>query len=165
MSSTQRHSSPFGLFGLAVLAVSLTAYSLSALPVSADSSGVSSGEDAVKITKIRLVADKTVVKATLNDSAAAQDLIAMLPLTLSLKDYASTEVVGDLPSQLSLEGAPAGYKPFKGDITHYAPWGNLAIFYKDFSYSSGLVPLGRIEGDVSLLVKAAPYKAVIELDE
>lgn len=24
-------------------------------------------------------------------------------------------------------------------ITYYAPWGNLAIFYRDFGYSAGLV--------------------------
>jgi hypothetical protein len=31
-----------------------------------------------------------------------------------------------------------------GDITYYAPWGNLAIFYRDFGYSPGLVRLGHI---------------------
>ncbi len=35
--------------------------------------------------------------------------------------------------------------PQVGDFAYYAPWGNLAIYYKAFSYSSGLILLGRIE--------------------
>jgi hypothetical protein len=35
--------------------------------------------------------------------------------------------------------------PAAGDIAYYAPWGNLAIFSKDFGYSRGLVKLGTIE--------------------
>jgi len=40
---------------------------------------------------------------------------------------------------------PAGVKPTVGDISYYAPWGNIAIFYKDFSYSEGLVKIGHID--------------------
>lgn len=32
-----------------------------------------------------------------------------------------------------------------GDIALYAPWGNLAIFYKDFGYARGLIVLARID--------------------
>jgi hypothetical protein len=38
-----------------------------------------------------------------------------------------------------------------GDIAYYAPWGNLAIFHKDFGYSDGLIILGKIDGDVDAL--------------
>jgi len=38
-----------------------------------------------------------------------------------------------------------------GDITYYAPWGNLAIFYRDFDYSRGLVRLGRIDSGIEAL--------------
>ena len=27
----------------------------------------------------------------------------------------------------------------------YAPWGNLAIFYRDYGFSRGLVPLGKLD--------------------
>jgi len=40
-----------------------------------------------------------------------------------------------------------------GDIAYYAPWGSLAIFHRDFSYSRGLVRLGRLEGHVEALAK------------
>ena len=50
-----------------------------------------------------------------------------------------------------------------GDIAYYAPWGNLAIFYRDFSYSTGLVKLGKLDSDVDALRNAQTTKATIEL--
>ena len=95
--------------------------------------------------QLSINAGDTVLTAQLEDSAAARDFAAMLPLRLRLRDYASTEKIADLPRKLSTEGTPAGVNPNAGDITLYSPWGNLAIFYRDGSYSPGLVRLGRIE--------------------
>lgn len=102
-----------------------------------------------------LLGDNTMI-ATLKNTAASRDFIAQLPMTLELRDYASTEKVADLPQKLSTHGAPDGYEPSAGDITYYAPWGNLAIFYRDFGYSRGLVNLGRIiEGTEQLNFRGA----------
>jgi hypothetical protein len=101
--------------------------------------------------KIRLTVYDTIMTATLIDSDAARDFASLLPLTLTLDDYAATEKVSDLPRRLSTVGAPAGNDPSVGDITYYAPWGNLAIFYRDFGYASGLVILGKIDSDMEPL--------------
>jgi len=101
--------------------------------------------------KIRLKVGDTVLTATLIDSATTRDFISLLPLTLTLKDYAGTEKISDLPKRLSTESAPSGSDPSVGDITYYAPWGNLAIFYRDFGYSSGLVILGKIDSGIKAL--------------
>jgi hypothetical protein len=101
--------------------------------------------------KIRLVIGAQVLDATLDDNAASRDLIAQLPLILTLRDHAETEKVSDLPAALSTAGAPAGADPEVGDIAYYAPWGNLAIYYRDFGYSKGLIKLGRVEGDIARL--------------
>jgi len=103
--------------------------------------------------KIHLVVDGQVVTATLSDGAAARAFLALLPLDLTLRDYAGTEKVSDLPSRLPTEGAPAGFDPDVGDITYYAPWGNLAIFYRDFGYAKGLVRLGHIDSGVEKLAR------------
>lgn len=97
--------------------------------------------------KIKLTAGNTVLTATMLDNATSRDFMALLPLTLTLRDYAGTEKISDLPRKLSTRGAPAGSDPAVGDITLYAPWGNLAIFYRDFDYAGGLIILGRIDGD------------------
>jgi hypothetical protein len=62
-----------------------------------------------------------------------------------LDDYNRTEKISDLPKKLTIRGAADGVEPAAGDIAYYPPWGNLAIFYKDFNYSRGLVKLGAIE--------------------
>jgi len=101
--------------------------------------------------KIKITAGKTVLTATMMDNATSRDFMSMLPLTLTLKDYAGTEKISDLPRKLSTQGAPSGSDPSAGDIALYAPWGNLAIFYKDFGYASGLIILGKIDSGVDKL--------------
>ena len=101
--------------------------------------------------KIKLIFDDAVLTATMKDNPTARDFISLLPLTLTLDDYANTEKVSNLPGKLSLKGAPSGSNPEKGDITLYAPWGNLAIFYKDFGYADGLIILGSIDSNVEYL--------------
>lgn len=118
----------------------------------------------VKTMKIRIDVDGGAVMATLdNNSQAAKDFIALLPLTLTLNDYNATEKVSDLPRRLSTKDAPPGFDPSIGDIAYYAPWGNLAIFYKDFGYSSGLVKLGTIDAGLNRLSVPGSLKATIEV--
>ncbi len=100
--------------------------------------------------KIRLTVDGRSMTATLIDSPTARDFISLLPITFTLDDYAGTEKIVYLPRKLSVEGAPAGVDPSIGDITYYAPWGNLAIFYRDFGYAKGLIKLGSIDGDIGV---------------
>jgi hypothetical protein len=120
-----------------------------------------SGQEA-RTMKIRLTIDGTAVVATLLDNPTARDFLSLLPMTLTLEDYASTEKIGYPPRKLSTAGAPAGVDPAVGDIAYYAPWGNLAIFYKDFGYSSGLVTLGRIDSGLEALSVGGSLKVTIE---
>jgi hypothetical protein len=113
--------------------------------------------------KTRIKVGDKVLTATLIDSATTRDFISLLPLTLTLKDYAGTEKVSDLPKRLSTENAPSGSDPSVGDITYYAPWGNLAIFYGDFGYSSGLVILGKIDSGIEALNVPGSVRVTIEL--
>jgi hypothetical protein len=113
--------------------------------------------------KLRIKIGEKVVTATLTDSEAARDFVSQLPLTLTLEDYNKTEKISDLPKRLSMKGAPAGSDPSVGDIAYYAPWGNLAIFYRDFGYSSGLVILGKIDGGMEAFNAPGSVKATIEL--
>jgi len=112
--------------------------------------------------KIRIIANRRELTAELEDNAAARAFAALLPLELTLRDYRGTEKIADLPSRLSIDGAPEGVDPSIGDIAYFAPWGNLAIFYRDFGYSSGLVRLGRIEGDLGALAGPNPVAVRIE---
>ncbi|WP_392750362.1 cyclophilin-like fold protein [Streptomyces sp. LN590] len=93
---------------------------------------------------IHLTIDGNSVDATLNDSSTVRDFAALLPLALDLDDFQKTERIADLPRKLSIEGAPASSEPKAGDLAFYAPWGNLALFYRDGHPSPGLVILGHL---------------------
>jgi hypothetical protein len=115
-----------------------------------------------KTMKIRIDVDGTRMTATLDDNAASRDFASLLPLTLTLEDYNGTEKISDLPKKLSTKDAPDGIDPSVGDITYYSPWGNLAIFYKDFGYSRGLVKLGRIDAGVEAFDRPGTRKVIMQ---
>jgi len=101
---------------------------------------------------MRVTIDGRKVEATLNDSPAARDLASLLPLTLDLEDFHGTERIADPPRKLTTEGAPEPQAPKTGDLAYFAPWGNLAIFYKDGpSASEDLLVLGHIDAGADLL--------------
>ena len=111
--------------------------------------------------KIRLTVGGKAIEATLLDNATARDFVSLLPLTLTLEDYASIEKISYLPRKLATDGAPAGVAPARGDIAYYAPWGNLAIFHKESGYARGLVKLGRVDSGLDALSVRGSLKATI----
>ncbi|WDF77217.1 cyclophilin-like fold protein [Mucilaginibacter sp. KACC 22773] len=113
--------------------------------------------------KISITIGGKVITGTLYDNAATRDFISLLPLTLTLKDYAGKEKISYLPKKLSTQNVPEGSDPSIGAITYYAPWGNLAIFYKDFTYSSDLVKLGKIDSGMEILKASDGLQARFEL--
>jgi hypothetical protein len=113
--------------------------------------------------KINIRLEDRIIPATLNDSKAARDFASLLPLSLTLEDYASTEKVSDLPKKLSTDGAPPGFDPSVGDIAYYAPWGNLAIYYRDFEYSTGLVSLGTLASGADIFASKRSMQVTFEL--
>ena len=137
-----------------VLALSLIAPALAAEP--------SSSRTETRTVKIRMTINGQATTATLADNATARDFLSLLPLTLTLEDHASTEKIAYPPRKLSTRGAPAGVAPDVGDIAYYAPWGNLALFYKDFGYSAGLIRLGRFDAGVEIINARGSLKVTIE---
>ncbi|CAN5255110.1 hypothetical protein BH10PSE4_BH10PSE4_35130 [soil metagenome] len=113
--------------------------------------------------RIRITAKDQSFTAVLDNSETARDFVSLLPIEVTLDDYNQTEKVADLPRRLSTAGAPDGADPVAGDIAYYAPWGNLALYYRDFAYSRGLVRLGRLEGDAAALGDMARSRARIEI--
>lgn len=93
------------------------------------------------------VGDRTVT-ATMEDNAAARDFLSRLPLEITLNDYNNmTEKIFYPDPALTTEGVTRGCAPTPGDITIYAPWGNVAIFCKSWSHSNDLIKIGRIDGN------------------
>ncbi len=147
----------------------LTTAILFASAIAAASLGIARGESVTNedageaaMTKIKIIIDDEALSATLDNTAPGRDFADMLPLELTLSDYHGIEKIADLPRELDSTDAPASYKPETGDITVYAPWGNLAIFYKPFQNSRGLVRLGEFDGTIDALLKDEPFRVRIE---
>ena len=101
--------------------------------------------------KVKITLDNQVHNATLADNPSARSLLEKMPFTLPLEDYAASEKIARPSFKLSTAGASARYQGKPGDITYYAPWGNLALFYKGGPDAGGLIYLGKFDGDYSAL--------------
>lgn len=120
----------------------------------------STGENPLKIKlTVSTAGGEKAVYATLYDNSVGRDLLSRLPLTLEFSDYNGTEKIARLPTGSpgwDTSDAPDSWDPAPGDLTMYAPWGNLAIFYRDYGPSRGLVPLGKLDpGGLELFASQA----------
>jgi hypothetical protein len=104
------------------------------------------------------------LSATLTESAAAEDLLAQLPVTIAMVDHGGVEKTGPLPEPLSLEGQPEGADPSPGDLGYYAPANDLVLYYGDQSYFAGIVILGRLDGDAAERIGAldGPVTVIVQ---
>lgn len=101
--------------------------------------------------RIKFSFEEKEIVVLLRDNSAARSLLEQLPLILKFENYGGTEKISYPPEKLDISKAPNNYTPSAGDLTYYAPWGNLAFFHKDYRNSDGLVPLGRIESGIENL--------------
>lgn len=104
----------------------------------------------IKNMKLKITVGDVILTATLADNSTAKDFISLLPLTVKLDDYASSEKIFYPERKLSTEGA-GSINTVEGDITYYSPWGNIAIFYKGFVNSNSLIPIAKFEGNIDVL--------------
>ncbi|WP_137934878.1 cyclophilin-like fold protein [Mesorhizobium comanense] len=95
--------------------------------------------------RISMTFDGRTMTATLHDNPSARDFFSMLPLDLTIENYAHNEKIAYLPRKLTEEGSgPFGdERPY--DLCYFMPWGNLAMFYADYRHP-GLIRLGRFDG-------------------
>ena len=115
--------------------------------------------------KLKITIGENTAMAILYDNPTSRDFVTMLPLTVEMDDYANTEKIFYPSRKLSIQDAPKGFKPSVGDITLYAPWGNIALFYKDFSYSSGLISMGKITKGIEYFKTKGKITVKIELEQ
>lgn len=90
------------------------------------------------------------------NTQSGKEFLSQLPASLKFEDYNSTEKISYLSKKLSAQGEPEGFTPKKGDISYYVPWGNLAIFYRDFRYSRSLIKIGELK-DIDKLANMQGY--------
>jgi hypothetical protein len=113
-------------------------------------------------TKIRISFNNQSMTATLYDNPSARNLASMLPLDLSIDNYANNEKIAYLPRKLTVEGSGPFGNEAPGDLCYYATWGNLALFYAGYEYSDGLIRLGGIDGSFRPLLTRGRFALRVE---
>ena len=125
----------------------------------ADATAVSADQ-----TAFRIVIGDTVLTGHLFDNAAARDLAAQLPLSVTFRDLNAAEKTAPLPRKLIVDGMPAGADPHVGDLGYWAPGGDLVFYYGDVGYWTGIMRLGEIDGDVQAIARqSGDLSATVEL--
>ncbi len=102
----------------------------------------SGGAEAAQARTIEVRSGETVVTYALEDNAAADALLAQLPLTIEIEDYSTNEKIFYPPQALETAGAPAA-SGGAGVLAYYEPWGDVVLFYDGFSENASLFALGR----------------------
>ena len=92
--------------------------------------------------QIQVQFDGGTVVYELNDSTAAESLLAQLPLTIEVEDYSTNEKIFYPPQALDTTDAPLA-EGGTGTLAYYAPWGNVVSFYGNFGTNASLYGLGR----------------------
>jgi hypothetical protein len=115
-------------------------------------------------TVVRFTSAQTSVDVTMGEATPAViDFLSLLPMTVTIKEFAGREKIADLPRQLVFAGTP-GSDPEDGDLIYYTPWGNLGFYYDTSgigysdqtlhlgTYDASLEQLTRLEGPVEVTI-------------
>jgi hypothetical protein len=114
--------------------------------------------------KIAITVGDKVFTATVADSTTARDFVALLPLTLTMKDLFKREKWADLPRPLS-EGGERVRTYQVGDVIYWSPSDHVAIYYRHDGQSipsPGIIVLARIESGTDALNVPGDVKVTIE---
>ena len=78
----------------------------------------------------------------LYDSAAARDFHAQLPLMLPLSNFRDAQWMFYPPQKLGVTAREAYHDGKKGELSYYAPWGDVFMLYEDFYAGDEMHRLG-----------------------
>ena len=92
--------------------------------------------------KVRVMANSKTTVFELNNSQAARELYAQLPLNLKVENYSDNEIIFYPPKKLDTANTPQANAKV-GTLAYYAPWGDVVMFYGDFGNATGLYELGH----------------------
>lgn len=117
--------------------------------------------DNILESKLRISFKDKEIIVSLEKNKTTEDLLNQLPQTLTFEDFSNTEKISYLENKLTYD--EGGYKPKRGDLAYYAPWGNLSLFYKDFRHSNNLIKLGYVETGLEYIEKLDGQTVTLEL--
>jgi hypothetical protein len=95
-----------------------------------------------KAMKINVKGISSTIVFELNQSPAARDLYAQLPLRVKVENFRDNEKIFYPPRKLNTSDTPPA-DARDGTLAYYAPWGDVVMFYGNFGSAAGLYELGH----------------------
>ena len=95
--------------------------------------------------------------ATLEDTAAAREFVAQLPVRLTLRDPMGQAKSGRLPRPLAVADAERVIDPQLAGLYYWPPSGDIGIFYDDLGQTvppPGMVRLGTVTSGLPTIAAA-----------
>ena len=120
-------------------------------PVSVPAADASAG------TQIVLRLSDGTATATLENTAAAREFAAQLPVQLTLRDPMGQAKSGRLPAPLTVADEDRVIDPEVGGLYYWPPSGHIGIFYDDLGQTvppPGMVPLGTVTSGLPTIASA-----------
>lgn len=81
--------------------------------------------------RIQLTIGRDLISGELFDHPVAREFAAMLPVTLTFRDYNAVEKLAPLGHALTLDGVPDADAPAPGEIGYHAPSRSIVLYYGD----------------------------------
>lgn len=91
---------------------------------------------------IRITSGDSSATFQLYDTEAAKGLYRQLPLKLELENFREAQWMFYPPEKLSVTDSEAYHDGKKGELSYYAPWGDVFMLYEDFYAGDEMHRLG-----------------------
>lgn len=99
----------------------------------------------------------------LNSSKAADDLWKQLPLETEVGNFSNNEKIFYPEKGLDTSDAPLA-EGGEGTLAYYRPWGNVVMFYGNFSPNTSLYGLGRAVGGSELISALSGAVSIVKAE-
>ena len=110
--------------------------------------------------RILISSDWGKITAELVDNAATRSLVAMLPVTIEMRDHLRQEKTGNLPAPLQDIGRQLDFQT--GTLGLWSS-NHFVIYYREGRVPQpGIIMLGRVTGDVSMFDRPGPISIRVE---
>ena len=121
--------------------------------------------DQIVGTVVRFSAGSTFVDLTIGeDNPTVRDFLSLLPLTMTIEEYAGREKIGYFERKLATEGSP-GSDPEDGDLIYFVPWGNIGFYYNTagVGFSNQTVHIGKYDASPEQLQQLEGKPVSVEI--
>ena len=99
----------------------------------------------------------------LNSSKAADDLWKQLPLETEVGNFSNNEKIFYPEKGLDTSDVPLA-EGGEGTLAYYRPWGNVVMFYGNFSPNASLYGLGRAVGGSELISALSGAVSIVKAE-